>query len=230
MSTQFWDRLWRSADIQFVVFLIIAYFIYGDQPKVGSSRDTLVAFYDGSRTKILIATFIFGMAVLYLLWFAAAIRSALRDAGQDGWGAAVTASSAALGGMLLVLMTVSATLAYKIAGSGNPALTSGLNDTAWVCIVMTSFPRAMLIMAGSFGLWRAGMISNTLFTAGVGALLLVLLGGTTWATDGLWAPDGAYSRFISPLIGIAWIVVISGVLLKSPFTARTPDRAAVPQW
>jgi len=230
MSTQFWDRLWRSADIQFVVFLIIAYFIYGDQPKVGSSRDTLVAFYDGSRTKILIATFIFGMAVLYLLWFAAAIRSALRDAGQDGWGAAVTASSAALGGMLLVLMTVGATLAYKIAGSGNPTLTSGLNEMVWVCIVMTSFPRAMLIMAGSFGLWRAGMISNTLFTAGVGALLLVLLGGTTWATDGLWAPDGAYSRFISPLIGIAWIVVISGVLLKSPFTARTPDRAAVPQW
>jgi len=78
--------LWRSAGIQFVVFLIIAYFIYGDQPKVGSSRDMLVAFYDGSRTKILIATFIFGMAVLYLLWFAAAIRSALHDAGQDGWG------------------------------------------------------------------------------------------------------------------------------------------------
>jgi len=132
--------------------------------------------------------------------------------------------------MLFVLMIVGATLAYKIAGSGNPTLTSGLNEMVWVCIVMTSFPRAMLIMAGSFGLWRAGMISNTLFAAGVAALALVLLGGTTWATDGLWPPDGAYSRFISPLIGIAWIVVISGVLLKSPFTARAPDRAAVPQW
>ena len=93
MSIQFWDRLWRSAGIQFVVLLIIAYFIYGDQPKISSSPDTLVAFYEGNRMKILIAAFIFGMAVLYLLWFAAAIRSALRDAGQEGRGAAVTASS-----------------------------------------------------------------------------------------------------------------------------------------
>ena len=230
MSTTFWDRLWRSAGIQFVVLFVIAYFIYGDQPKVGSSPDTLVSFYDGNRMRIVIATFIFGMAVLNLLWFAAAIRSALRDAGQDGWGAAVTASSAALGGILFVLMTVGAALAYKIAGSGNHTLTSGLNDVAWVCIVMTSFPRAMLIMAGTFGLWRAGIISNALFGAGVAALVLALLGGTTWAANGIWAPDGAYSRFISPIIGIVWIVVISGVLLKSPSAARTPDRAAVPQW
>jgi len=230
MSTQFWDRLWRSAGIQFVIILIIAYFIYGDQPKVGSSSDTLVSFYDGNRTRILIAIFISGMAVLYLLWFAAAIRSVLRDAGQDGWGAAVTASSAVLGGVLFVLMAVGAALAYKIAGSGNNTFTSGLNDVVWPCFVMTSFPRAMLIMAGSFGLWRAGMISNALFGACVAALLLVLLGGSTWAADGIWAPDGAYSRFISPIICIAWLVVISGVLLKNPSAARAPDRAVVPQW
>ena len=230
MSTQFWDRLWRSAGIQFIIFFLIAYFIFGDQPGVGSSPDTLVPFFDGNRMRILIATVIFGMAVLNLLWFAAAIRGVLRDAGQDGWGAAVTASSAALGGVLFVLMTVDAALAYKIAGSGNHTLTSGLNDVAWACIVMSSFPRAMFIMAGTFGLWRAGMISNALFGVGVAALVLVLLGGTTWATNGIWAPDGVYSRFISPIIGIAWIVVISGVLLKSSSTARMPDRAAAPQW
>ena len=230
MTTQFWDRLWRSAGIQFVIFLVVAYMIYGDQPSVGSSLDTLVSFYDGNRTRILIATFIFGMAVLNLLWFAAAIRSVLRDAGQDGWGAAATASSAVLGGVLLVLMTLGAALAYKIAGSGNNTFTSGLNDMVWPCVVMTSFPRAMLIMAGTLGLWRAGMISNALFGAGVAALVLVLLGGTTWAASGIWAPDGTYSRFISPIIGIAWVLVISGVLLKSPSAVRVPDRAALPQW
>ena len=142
----------------------------------------------------------------------------------------MTASSAVLGGALFVLMAVGAALAYKIAGSGNNTFTSGLNDVVWPCFVMTSFPRAMLIMAGSFGLWRGGMISNALFGACVAALLLVLLGGSTWATDGIWAPDGAYSRFISPIICIAWVLVISGVLLKSPSAVRTPDRGAVPQW
>jgi hypothetical protein len=224
-----WERLWRSAGIQFVVFFIIAYVIYGNQPKVGASADKLVSFYDGDRTRILIATVIFGLAVLNLLWFAAALTSTLRDAGQGGWGAAATAASAALGSVFFVLITVGAALAYSIAGSGNNQITSGLNDLSWVLIVLVSFPAAMLIMAGSFGLWRAGIISNALFSAGVAAVILVLLGGTTWASDGIWAPDGAYARFISPIIGLAWITVISGLLvMRSSSTARAPEPRAVP--
>src|SRR6202035_5412058 len=125
--------------------------------------------------------------------------------------------SAAVGGLFLLLLTVVAALAYSIAGSGNQMLTSGLNDFAWAGVVLTSFPRAMLVMASAFGLWRAGVISNALFAAGVAAVVLVLLGSTTWLSGGFWAPDGAYSRFVSPIIGLAWVVVVSRVLLtRSP--------------
>jgi len=95
-------------------------------------------------------------------------------------------------------------------------------------IVIASFPAAMLIMAGTFGLRRAGIISNASFLAGVAAVVLVLLGGTTWAGGGFWAPDGAYSRFVSTIIGLAWIAVVSGFLMRSPSTVSTRDRAAVP--
>jgi len=215
----FWERLWRMSGINFVIFFVVAYLIYGYQPRVGASADALVAFYDGDRTRILIAAVISGPAVLNLLWFAAAIRATLADAGQDGWGAAATASSAAVGGLFLLLITVVAALAYSIAASGNQMLTSGLNDFAWAGVVLTSFPRAMLVMASAFGLWRAGLISNALFATGVAAVVLVLLGGTTWLSGGFWAPDGAYSRFVSPIIGLAWVVVVSWVLLaRSPAT------------
>src|SRR6266404_1708971 len=218
-TPMFWERLWRMSGINFVVFFIIAYLIYGYQPRVGASAGALVAFYDGDRTRILIAAVISGLAVLNLLWFAAAIRATLADAGQDGWGAAATASSTAVGGLFLLLITVGAALAYSIAGSGDHTLTAGLNDFAWACVVLTSFPRAMLIMAGTFGFWRAGLISNALFGAGVAAVVLVLLGGTTWLRGGFWAPDGAYSRFVSPIIGLVWVVVVSRVLLtRSPAT------------
>ena len=218
-TSVFWERLWRMSGINFVVFFIVAYVIYGYQPQVGASADALAAFYDGSRARILIAAVIAGLSVLNLLWFAAALRTTLADAGQDGWGAAATASSAAVGGLFLLLITLGAALAYSIAGAGNPTLTSGLNDFAWASVVLSSFPRAMLIMAGAFGLWRAGLISNALFGAGVTAVVLVLLGGTTWLSGGFWAPDGAYSRFISPIIGLAWVVVVSQVLLtRSPAT------------
>jgi len=215
----FWEQLWRMSGIHFVVFIIIGYVIYGYQPQVGAPAEALAAFYDGGRTRILIATVISGMAVLNLMWFAAALRATLADAGQDGWGAAATASSATVGGLLLLLAMMGAALAYSIAGSGNHAVTSGLNDFAWAGVVVSSFPRAMLIMAGTFGLWRARLISNALFAAGVAIVVLVLLGGTTWFSGGVWAPDGIYSRFISPAIGLAWVVAASVVLLKrSPAT------------
>ncbi len=214
----FWEGLWRMSGIGFVAFAIIAYLIYGYQPQVGAPADALVAFYDGHRTRILIAAAFSGLNVLNLMWFAAAIRTTLADAGQDGWGAAATASSAAVGGLFFVLVTVSAALAYSIAGSGNQTLTSGLNDFVWALVVLSSFPRAMLIMAGSFGLWRAGLISNALFGACVAAVVLGVLGGTTWVSGGFWAPDGTYSRFVWPIIGLVWVVVASRVLARSPAT------------
>jgi hypothetical protein len=215
----FWERLWRMSGINFVVFFIIAYVIYGHQPQVGASADALVAFYNGDRTRILIAAVFSGVAVLNLLWFAAALRTTLADAGQDGWGAAATAASAVVAALFLLLITVGAALAYSVAGSGNHTLTSGLNDITWAGVVLSSFPRAMLVMASAFGLWRAGLVSNALFAAGVAAVVLVLLGGTTWLSGGFWAPDGAYSRFVSPIIGLVWVLVVSRVLLtRSPAT------------
>ena len=119
----------------------------------------------------------------------------------------------------LLLVTVSAALAYSIAESGPHTFISGLNDFAWAGVVLTSFPRAMLIMSSAFGLWRARLISNALFAVGVAAVVLTLLGGTTWLSGGFWAPDGAYSRFLSPLLLLLWVVVVSRVLLsRAPAT------------
>src|SRR5215475_1142444 len=136
---RFWERLWRSAGIQFVVLSIIASVIYGGQPKLGSSPHDLVSFYDGDRTRILIAAIFFCLAFLNLMWFGAALRSALHDAGQGGWGAAATASSAALAGVIFLLTSIGAALAYSVAGAGDDALTSGLNDLTWAGYVMVSF-------------------------------------------------------------------------------------------
>jgi len=74
-------------------------------------------------------------------------------------------------------------------------------------------------MSGVFGLWRAQLISNATFAAGVGAVVLGVLGGTTWLRGGFWAPDGGYSRFVSPVLLLVWIVGVSRVLLtRAPAT------------
>src|SRR6185312_979177 len=91
-TSGFWERLWRTSGIQFVGLFLLAYFIYGDQPRVGAAPDALVAFYDGQRTRILIGVFFFGLTLLSLLWFVAALRATLAETGQNGWGASATAS------------------------------------------------------------------------------------------------------------------------------------------
>ena len=211
----FYERLWRTAGIQAAAFFVLGYIIHGSVPGVGASGDSLVSFYDGDRTRVLVAAVVTGFAVLNLMWFAAAIRTTLTNAGQEGWGAAATAASASFGGIFLLVTTLGAALALSITDAGNDQLTSGLNDVAWAGFVLSSFPRAMLIMAGSFGLWRAGMVTSAWFAAGVAAIVAVLAGATTWATDGFWAPDGAYSLVVSPVIAIVWIAAATRALTPS---------------
>lgn len=214
-----WEKSWRGSGINAVVLFLAGYFVYGTQPGIGAPADTVVAFYASHHTRILWSAVFFGLGgVLNLMWFAAAIRGTLREAGQAGWGSAATAASAAVGSVFLVLIAVCAALAYSIGGSGNAALASGLNDIVWTGVVISSFPRAMLIMSGSFGLWRAGIMSGGLFKACVGVVILGVAGGTTWMSGGFWAPDGAFSRLILPLISLIWIIVVSGVLKRAPAT------------
>jgi len=124
----FWEQLWRTSGLQFVGFFVITSLIYGYQPQVGASADALTAFYNGDRSRILIAAAFSGLNLLNLLWFAAALRTALADTGQDGWGAAAIASSAAFGALSLLQIAVGATVAFSVSGSGNQTLTSGPND------------------------------------------------------------------------------------------------------
>ena len=223
-----WEKNWRGAGIGAALFFIVAYIFYGMPPKVGAATDKLVSYYDGDSTRILIATVIVGFGILNLTWFAAALASVLRDAGKGGWGSAASAASAAIAAVYFVLITLRAGLAYSIAGLGNADVTSGLHDLTWVLTSIFWFPTAMLIMAGSFGLWRAGHLLEPAFGAGVTAMVLVLLATTTWASDGFWAVDGAYARFVPTTVMLVWIAAVSGFLVRRLSRESAPGGSPVP--
>jgi hypothetical protein len=223
-----WESTWRGNGVISALLFLVAVILFGGQPRVGASAEKLVSFYDGDSTRILFSTVVFGFAVLCLMWFAAALASVLDDGGKGGWGRAATAASAAVGAVYVTLITLRSALAYSIAGSADERVTGALNDLSWALRDLAWFPVAMLIMAGSFGLWRAGFFSNTAFGAGVTAMVLVLLGTTTWAGDGFWAADGAYARFVPTIVMPLWLAVVSAFLMRRYSTASTPEGAAVP--
>jgi hypothetical protein len=228
MTNVNWERWGRATGIVFVVLFIVAFIFYGDSPKIGASTSEIVSFYDGDRSRILTAAFIFGLAVVFLLWFAAAIASALRDAGKGGWGGATIAAGAAVGTLFYVLILVGSGLAYSIAGTGDEGVISALHTLTWTCSVILSFPFALLIGAASIGLWGARLVPDWFGWVGIVGAVALLLGGTTWANDGFWAPDGAYSQWITPIVALAWTLVASGLLYMRTAPTAAPERAAIP--
>ncbi|WP_460627728.1 hypothetical protein [Intrasporangium mesophilum] len=228
MEISSFDRVWRGSGLAFVITFVVSYLIYGGQPHVNASAAELAQFYNGDRTRVLVATALLGFAMLNLLWFAAALASGLRDAGQGIWAAAATASSAVAAAVILLWITINGALAYSVAAAGNDALTSALNGMGRVSLVVASFPMAMLIMAGTFGLWQAQQVSTGAFTAGVAAVVLVLLGGFTWAFDGVWSPDGLYSRLVVPVVALLWVAVVSAFLYAQSPTSAPTTQPAIP--
>jgi hypothetical protein len=96
-----------------------------------------------------------------------------------------------------------------------------LNDFAWALVVLTSFPRAMLIMAGAFGLCRAGLISNALFAAEVAAVVLVLLGGTTWLSGGFWHRTAVVQQMIATVLKLVDSIEFNVAEWANPRLIRT---------
>jgi hypothetical protein len=214
----FFEHLWRSSGIQGVAFIVVGALLAGFGPQVGASPDSVASFYAANSVRLLIATPILGLGVLNLVWFMQSIRVALAEAGLDGWGAAGTAASAMTGATLFILIAIQGVLAYAIAGTGSSALTSGLSALVAGGWVLSSLPRAMFVMAGTFGFWRAGYITNTQFVVGVGLVILGVLGATTWIAGTIWAPDAAFSRIILPALELVWVVAIGRVLNRVPST------------
>ena len=210
-----WERTWRMGGVLFVVLSIVTLIVGGLGPGIGASAETLVGFYDGNSVRVLLGAAFAGANLLNLLWFAAAIRTTLQDRGVDGWGTALTTASAMVGGLGFLIISLSAALVF-ITGTGNVAFASGLNDLSWAVVVASSFPRAMMIMGTAFGLFRANLISKNVFAVGVGLVILGVLGGTTWLPDGIWSPDGAFSRFILPALSLGWVLVLSRVMARVP--------------
>src|SRR4029079_15987147 len=117
------------------------------------SPEKLRAFYSGDRTRILIASVFFGFGVLNLMWFGAALASALRDEGMGGWAGAATGATPAFGARGVITLTIYAALAYSITtGPAGLQLTSALNDFSSVLTVLASFPAAMVLMSGTLRL------------------------------------------------------------------------------
>ena len=85
------ERWARAAGGGFVVLTVIAFIVAGESPKVADPPADVISYYDGDRGQVLVSALLFGVAVVLLLWFAAAIANRMRHSGEGRVGATVVA-------------------------------------------------------------------------------------------------------------------------------------------
>ncbi len=209
-----WERWARAAGAGFVVLAVAAFIVGGEAPTVGDSTDNLISYYDGDRGKVLVSSLLFAFALAFFLWFAAAIANLLRESGEGRVAATVIAGATAFVTLQLALTGMAASLAYSIAGGGDPGVAKALFDLQWVLDIFAALPAAVFVLSSSIGFMRTRAVPSWLCWAGVGMAALFLLRTTNWARDGFWSPTGEYIFILIPA-AMLWILVTSITLVRA---------------
>ena len=213
-----WERWARAAGIGFVVLTVAAFITGGEAPTVTDSTEELISYYDGDRAQVLVSSLLFGIAVIFFLWFAAAIANLLRDSGEARLGATVIATATSFVALQLALTAMGAALAYSIAGQGDAGVVKALFDLQWLLDMFAALPSAGFVLAASIGLMRTRAVPPWLSWAGIAVVALFVLRSTNWASDGFWSPTGGFVFILIP-VALLWILTTSVVLFrKAPAT------------
>jgi hypothetical protein len=209
-----WERWARAAGIAFVVLVVAAAIVAGEPPNVGDPAADVVSYYDADRGQILVSSFLFVAALVFLLWFAGSIANLLRESGEGRVAATLTASVTAFVAVQVVLTGVGAALAHSIARDADPSVVQALFTLSWVLDLLAALPAAGFALAAAVGLMRTRTIPAWLGWSGIGLAALFILRSTNWAREGFWSPTGEYLYVLMPL-ALLWVLATSIVLVRS---------------
>ena len=208
-----WELFGRAAGVAFVVLAVIAFVVGGETPKVSDAGEDIVSYYD-DRTKVLVSSFVFAVALGFWIWFAATVANNLREREEGRVAATIVGAAATYVAIQFVVTGLNAVLAYSVAGDGEPGVAKALFDLTWVLDVLAAIPSAVFFVAAALGLSRTSLIRPWLCWGGLGVAALFALRATNWASEGFWSPTGEYLFILVPL-ALLWILSASVVLVRS---------------
>lgn len=220
MDKAMWDKLAAAGGIIGAVLFVLSIIIMGQPPEVGDDATTVVNFFADNSDKVLWSIFLQGLAVLAVLWFMAALLTAMRDAGEVRLATAAALSFAivfAIGGVAALSRGA---LAFSLAEDADPGVVLGFYrmsvylDTA-----------GNVIGAGFFLAVGGACVRSKILPAWWGwvstlAGLWLIVGATAWKTDGFWSPDQA--GFVSFAVFLGWLLVTSILLTMRTGKSSSP--------
>jgi hypothetical protein len=205
-----WDRLGAATGIGFVVLFMVA-FIIGGQP--GVDQD-VVEFFVANRRQLLTQAYLYGLSMVFLIWFLGFVRSHLRL--SEGGTGRLSAISFAGGIIFVTVLVVSGivntALADGIARFSDPETTRALYAVVVVANDVNWFPVAVFSGAATLVAFRHNALPRWLAWLGAAVALTSPIGALGILVDtGPFASDGVFS---TPLLFLLWVLGLSIVLIQ----------------
>jgi hypothetical protein len=209
MSASSWARVSAAMGIPFVVGFVLLGVLSGNSPDYKSSDSKILDWYasHGHRVSDIAGIFVLAISAAFFLWFLGHLRATLRSAEGAGGraGSIAIASGTAFIALLAVAGSSFTAIAFVVSEAGSEftlepntfRLLSGFGFLTYVVAFMLGAPLAFGVGVVA---WRTRLLPRWLagasFLAGIGAL--------------------ASFTFITTLIYVAWILLLSGYLAFRP--------------
>jgi hypothetical protein len=213
MTNQVWARLSAAMGSLFVIGFIVLGALSGNSPDYKSSDGDIASWYasHSHRARDIAGIFVLAVSATFFLWFLGGLRETLRSV--EGSGGRVANIAAASGTALITLLalagSVFSAVAFVVSEGGTNfrldpdtfRLLSGFGYLTYVVAFMLGAPLAFGVGAIA---WRTRVLPRWLAVAsvlaGIGAL--------------------ASFTFITTLVYIAWILLLSSYLTLRPSAVR----------
>jgi hypothetical protein len=206
--------------ILFVIAGVVAFILPGLPPKADEVAK-IGTYFTGKRSELLASNFVLGVAFVFFLIFAGALRAYLAAGDREGVrpGAAMISGAGAATALTLAGGAVINGAVFQVAAQGDAKLNQALYDVGNDLLLMSGFAFAAFFIGAAVAISAsAGALPRALVpAAAVIALLNVLSGIGLFAKSGFFAIGGAYG-FIVPAISLLWVLAVSALLL----TRRAP--------
>jgi hypothetical protein len=209
MSRSGWARVSGAMGIPFVVGFVLLGALSGNSPDYKSSDSKILDWYasHSHRAGDIAGVFILAVSAAFFFWFLAHLRATLSSAEGAGGRAEgmVIASGTAFIALLAVAGACFTATAFVVSEAGSKftlepntfRLLSGFGFLTYVVAFMLGAPLAFVVGVVA---WRTRLLPRWLaavsFLAGIGAL--------------------ASFTFITTLLYVAWILLLSGYLAFRP--------------
>jgi hypothetical protein len=213
--------------IAVVVLLFVGEVLGGNDvhPPATDSGQHITAFYAANHTGILAGTYLHGVAVLLLLWFAATLATTVRASGQDAMATLIATASAVTAGALGLWLVLTATLAFGAGPDQDLGAAQALYQLRYLAETLWSLPVAALTGATAVAVLRGRVLPRWCGWFSAATALAFLVGGVDMARAGLFAADGDYGFLLFWLLPL-WLLVTGIGLLRRPRAAHDAPAAA----